>query len=86
MLGMYFDRFDVCEAYWLFATEWHRGQWSSEYAVFGRLSNLGFKPSPVISKRTLTENGRMILANLIRKARKGQTIRRYDVYRDYVQR
>ena len=74
MLGMCFDRFDVCEAHWLFATEWHKGQWSKEYAIFGRLSNLGFKPSPVISKKSLTENGRMILASLIRKARKGQIV------------
>jgi hypothetical protein len=37
--------------------------------MFGRLDRLGFRPSPVLSKRSLTANGRLILANLIRKAR-----------------
>jgi hypothetical protein len=71
-----FDRFDVCEAYYLFACEWHKGQWSPEYKIFGRLHNLGFEASPILSKKSLTENGRYILANLIRKARKGLTIGR----------
>lgn len=71
---MRFDRFDICEAWYLFACEWHRGQCSSEYAIFGRLSRLRFRPSPLLSKRSLSENGRTILANLIRRARRGDTI------------
>lgn len=70
------DRFDVCEAYYLFAWYWHRGQASSEYAIFGRLSKIGFRPSPVLSTRSLTENGRRILAELIRRARRGETVGR----------
>ena len=70
---MYFDRFDVCEAYYLFACEWHGGAASPEYRIFGRLHDLGFKPSPLLSKRSLTENGRAILAGLIRKARRRLT-------------
>jgi hypothetical protein len=66
-----FDRFDICEAYYLFAADWHRGQWSPEYAIFGRLHRMGFKPSPMLDKSSLSENGRWILANLIRKARRG---------------
>ena len=73
---MYFNRFDVCEAYYLFACEWHNGQWSPEYAIFGRLDNFGFRPSPILSKDSLTENGRVILAGLIRKARRGETVGR----------
>lgn len=65
-----FDRFDVCEAYYLFACDWHNGQWSKEYAIFGRLHNIAFKPSPMLSRESLSENGRRILAGLIRKARK----------------
>ena len=66
-----FDRFDICEAYYLFATEWHRGQWSPEYAIFGRLARMHFRPSPMLSKDSLSENARWILAQLIRKARRG---------------
>lgn len=68
---MNWDRFDICEAWYLFAAEWHRGKWSPEYAIFGRLHRMHFRPSPIMSKESLTENGRVILANLIRRARKG---------------
>ena len=71
---MHFDRFDICEAYYLFASEWHGGQWSPEYAIFGRLSNMGFSPSPILSKDSLSGNARTILANLIRRARRGETV------------
>lgn len=73
---MYFDRFDVCEAYCLFASDWHRGQNSPEYRILGRLHALGFRPSPILSKRSLSENGRSILAGLIRRARRGETVGR----------
>ncbi len=63
------NRFDICEAYYLYASEWHEGQGSSTYAIFGRLDRIGFRPSPILSKRSLTPNGRLILANLIRQAR-----------------
>lgn len=69
---MNWDRFDICEAYCLFAAEWHKGKWSPEYAIFGRLHDMGFRASPMISKDSLSENGRDILANLIRKARRGE--------------
>jgi hypothetical protein len=71
-----FDRFDVCMAYYLFACEWHSGQNSPEYRIFGRLHNLGFRPSPMLSRRSLSDNGRCILAGLIRKARRGESVGR----------
>ena len=70
------DRFDVCMAYYVFASDWHRGQNSPEYRILGRLHNLGFRPSPILSKRSLSENGRSILARLIRKARRGESVGR----------
>jgi hypothetical protein len=73
---MYFDRFDVCMAYYLFACDWHSGQGSPEYRILGRLHALGFRPSPILSRRSLSENGRSILAGLIRKARRGETVGR----------
>jgi len=63
--GYYFDRFDICEAYYLFATDYHNGQFSKEYEIFGRLDDIGFKASPIISVGSLSENGRLIYDNLI---------------------
>lgn len=62
-----FDRFDVCEAYYVFANGWHMGQDSDEYAIFGRLENIHFKPSPSLTVETLSENGKRILQDLIEK-------------------
>lgn len=59
-----FDRFDICEAFYLFATHYHTGQGSSTYAIFGRLARLGFSPSPLLSLDTLNENASAIYANL----------------------
>jgi hypothetical protein len=73
---MYFDRFDVCMAWYLFACDWHGGQGSPEYRILGRLHALGFHPSPILSRRSLSENGRIILAGLIRKARSGKSVGR----------
>jgi len=63
---MYFDKFDICEAYYVFAMLWHRGQWSKEYEIFGRLDRIGFKPSPMLNgPENLTENGLNIYLNLV---------------------
>ena len=63
------NRFDICEAWYLFAAGSHQGQGSDGYAVFGRLDRMRFRPSPMLSRRRLSANGRLILATLIRKAR-----------------
>jgi len=67
------NRFDICEAWYVFAVEWHGGQWSPEYAIFGRLNRMNFTPGAHIregNKRGMTENARDILAGLIRKMRR----------------
>lgn len=56
---MYFDRFDICEAYYLALCHCHGGQWSREYARLCRL-NTYFKPSPLLSVESLSENARII--------------------------
>ncbi len=71
-----FNRFEVCTAYYLFACDWHKGQWSTEYKILGRLHNLGYRPGPSLSKRSLNEYGRWLLAKLIRRARKGLSVGR----------
>jgi len=79
---MQFDRCDICEAWWLFAGEWHRGGGSAEYGIFTRLSRMGFKGSGCLSKSALSPNGRDILANLIRRARSGETIGKVIKYKE----
>ena len=67
------NRFDICEAWFLYACDWHQG--SDTYAIFDRLARVRFRPSPILSTRTLSPNGRLILAGLIRTARAAQRAR-----------
>lgn len=60
---MYFDRFDICEAYYLALTHCHGGQWSLEYARLCKLSRY-FKPRASLSVETLSENARAIYDNV----------------------
>lgn len=63
---MFFDRFDIADAHYLFLCHYHEGQASDKYR---RLSRMGryFKPSPLLSVESLTENGRGIYEELVRK-------------------
>lgn len=73
---MYFDRFDICEAYYLFAAHWHGGQSSKEYRIFGRLDKIKFKARDSLSVETLSDNGLAIYTNLVRKS--GNTPEDYE--------
>jgi hypothetical protein len=42
-------RYDVMDAYWLFASWYHGGQGTREYAIFGRLAKIGYKPGIHVS-------------------------------------
>lgn len=53
---MYFDRYDICEAYWLLYCEW------GEYAWSNKFHNVAFKPAPTLSYKNLTKNGKAIYA------------------------
>lgn len=61
---MWFDRFDIAEAYYLYFCDYHGGQGSKEYQ---RLSRMGryFRPRPSLSYETLSENGQAIYDNLV---------------------
>jgi hypothetical protein len=61
---MYFNRFDICDAYYLFFSHYHWGQGSSFYS---RLSGMldYYKPSPLLSYENLSENAQMIYDNLV---------------------
>ena len=63
---MYFDRFDICEAYYAFATDYHGGQWSPGYAILGRLQRMGYRPGfGGVTYASLTENGKAIYNSLV---------------------
>ena len=64
---MYFDRFDILEAYYLFGSLYHGGQFTKKYAYMGRALNCGFKPSPMLCVHSLTDNGREIFSELVGK-------------------
>ena len=66
---MYFDRFDICEAYLTPEWEWHVGGWLHERPSNQRrmestdvqLHRMGFRPSPMLGEYDdLTENGKAI--------------------------
>jgi hypothetical protein len=45
---------------------WNEGQGSKEYAIFGVLDRIGFRPSPLLSDENgLSENGREIFERLV---------------------
>jgi len=62
---MYFDRFDIAEAYWCYMAEYHSGGGSKEYALSGTFARMRFRPRPNLSSETLEENGAEILAELV---------------------
>jgi hypothetical protein len=64
---MYFDRYDILEAYYLYGSLWHSGQWSKEYAYMGRALKVGFTPSCMLSYEHMSENGREIYNSLVSK-------------------
>ena len=64
---MEWNRFDICEAYYLYCRDNHQGQWSKEYEVLGRLINMRFKPGINLEVDELTENGKQIYDNLVSK-------------------
>jgi hypothetical protein len=58
---MNFDRFDICEAYYTFACDWHGGMNCPIYRVFGKLQRMQFRISPLHrGYESLSENGREI--------------------------
>lgn len=63
---MYFDRFDICEAYYLALSHCHGGQWSPEYKRLCKLLSY-FRPSPLLCVGSLSENALEIYKNACTK-------------------
>lgn len=71
---MYFNRFDICEAHYMFAMLWHDGvffnshKWKKLYFKFGQLERIKFRPSPCLSNpKDLDKNAREIYRQLVVK-------------------
>lgn len=62
---MYFDQFDICDAFYVFATLYHGGQFSEEYRIFGRLEKIGYQPTDTLNEDTLSDNARVIYDKLV---------------------
>lgn len=63
---MYFDRIDICEAYFVYAMLWHGGQFTKEYKIFGRLNAIPFKPRQSLKDEDgLSENGKTLYLSLV---------------------
>jgi len=58
---MYFDRFDICEAYLVYAQDW------GDYVMVSRIRRLGFRPRQGLRLATLTTNGRAIYDGIARR-------------------
>ena len=59
-------RFDICEAWYLYASQYHSGQGSKLYAKLSQLARIKFRPSPILKFKTLSPNGKEIYHALLR--------------------
>ena len=58
-------QFDVCEAWYLFARDYHGGQGSELYAILSKLIKMDFRPAPSLEPEKLTENSRELYDALV---------------------
>lgn len=68
---MYFNRFDILEAYYLFFSYFHEGMNSRKYARMSKMVKY-FWPRSSLCEDTLSENGRAIYDALVERV--GYTI------------
>jgi hypothetical protein len=61
---VYFDRFDICEAYLALEIDWNQGGLVDGKSYSSQLISIGFKPSPLFKGyESLTPNGKEIYLN-----------------------
>ena len=64
---MYFDRFDITEAYYMYYVQNHGGQYTHEYERLSRILER-WEPRPLLrSEDDLSDNGRVIYDNLVQE-------------------
>ncbi len=65
---MYFDKFDICEAYSLILDWWNVGGDVHERpGIGGGLYRIGYRPSPMFSYDTMSENAKYIFWNAVKR-------------------
>lgn len=75
------NRFAICEGYYMFASLYHGGQDSKEYAYFGRLDKLGYKPGPGASSQDLNrldKDSREVFDRLVANTPEGREKQRIE--------
>lgn len=60
---MYFERFDICQAWYMYLSLTHGGQWCPKYARLCRLTEY-FKPG-ALNDGAMSDNAKEILHNLM---------------------
>jgi hypothetical protein len=63
---MYWNRFDIVEAYYLYFCDYHHGQGSIEYKRLSKLLGY-FKPGPMFNYDSLSDNGKEIYHNIVNR-------------------
>lgn len=62
----YWNRFDICEAWYRFARDYHSGQGSTAYEVFGRLAKRHYQPGLAVESWDIdSDNVRAIYDRLV---------------------
>jgi len=76
---MYFDRFDIVSAYYVFFVQYHEGQWSDKYRRLCKIQSY-FKPGVSVQNGELEDNALEIYKSLVDKDAKQSRVS--DVYLD----
>jgi len=71
---VYFNRFDITEAYYLFLGDYHEGQFSEKYERLCRMTKY-FKPAPGLNYGNLSCNAQQIYNNLVAKEAYNDTVK-----------
>lgn len=64
---MHWDRFDICEAWYVYAVNYHEGQGSKIHGILDRLTDMDFTPPGGLDYDTLSYNGRAICDKLVKE-------------------
>ncbi len=62
------NRLNIIEAYYLFLSDYHEGQWSDKYRRLCRM-NQYFKPGPLLKYESLSDDAKEIYDALVEKER-----------------
>lgn len=64
---MYFDRWDICQAYYCYFSLYHNGQWSIEYERLCKMGKYYHSGHRGVSEQSLSDNAREIYKQLLER-------------------